>query len=207
MSQPASVSVLHELHVIRCKRAVRVWSQSICLTTCEVTSAEFKAKGSLFGGGVAGSFGRSQQAMTVRDPQSEEVFCNYHLVVMRKYGSYEDGSYEEMPNWLPDLRPHKWGRLNRVLIESYRAWIEPRQSLDRALIEPSFPSIYELQYVVNILCISVKAKKRIFSLVLFDGDCVLEHGLEQIPEGDTNEYIFARSKYLQLEIRPVMKLI
>ena len=52
-----------------------------------------------------------------------------------------------------------------------------------------------------------EAKKRILSLVLFDGDCVLEHGLEQISEGDTNEYIFTRSKYLRLEIWPVMQLI
>ncbi len=56
------------------------------------------------GGGLAGSFDRSQQAMTVREPQSEEVFYNYHVVVMRKYGSYEDGSYEEMPK-LIDLSP------------------------------------------------------------------------------------------------------
>ena len=52
-----------------------------------------------------------------------------------------------------------------------------------------------------------ESKKRILSLVLFDGDCVLEHGLEQISEGHINEYIFARSKYLLLEIRLVMKLI
>ena len=52
-----------------------------------------------------------------------------------------------------------------------------------------------------------EANKRILSLVLFDGSCVLEHGIEQISEGDRNEYIFARSKYLRLEIWPVMQLI
>jgi hypothetical protein len=52
-----------------------------------------------------------------------------------------------------------------------------------------------------------EVNKRIPSLVSFDGDCVLEHGIEQISEGDINEYIFARSKYLRLEIRLVMQLI
>ena len=51
-----------------------------------------------------------------------------------------------------------------------------------------------------------EANKRILSLVSFDGDCVLEHGIEQISEGDINEYIFARSKYLRLEIWPVMHI-
>ena len=50
------------------------------------------------GGGLNASFGRAQIPLAPRDPQSEEVFYNYHVVVMRKYGSYEDGgSYEEMP--------------------------------------------------------------------------------------------------------------
>jgi hypothetical protein len=48
--------------------------------------------------------------------------------------------------------------------------------------------------------------ERILSLVSFDGDCVLEHGIEQISEGDINEYIFARSKYLRLEIWQVMHI-
>ena len=49
------------------------------------------------GRGLDASFGRAQIPLVPRDPQSEEVFYNYHVVVMRKYGSYEDGSYEEMP--------------------------------------------------------------------------------------------------------------
>ena len=48
------------------------------------------------GGGLNASFGRAQIPLVSRDPQSEEVFYNYHVVVMRKYGSFEDGSYEEM---------------------------------------------------------------------------------------------------------------
>jgi hypothetical protein len=56
------------------------------------------------GGGLNASFGRAQIPLVPRDPQSEEVFYNYHVVVMRKYGSYEDGSYEEMPK-LIDLSP------------------------------------------------------------------------------------------------------
>ncbi len=48
------------------------------------------------GGGLNFSFGRAQNPLESRDPQSEEVFYNYRVVVMRKYGSYEDGSYEEM---------------------------------------------------------------------------------------------------------------
>ena len=50
------------------------------------------------GGGLGASFGRAQTPLAEREPQSEEVFCNYHVVVMRKYGSCEDGRYEEMPN-------------------------------------------------------------------------------------------------------------
>ena len=49
------------------------------------------------GGGLNASFGRAQIPLAERDPQSEEVFYNYHVVVMREHGSYEDGSYEEMP--------------------------------------------------------------------------------------------------------------
>jgi hypothetical protein len=52
----------------------------------------------LVGPPLNASFGRAQIPLVPRDPQSEEVFCNYHVVVMRKYGCYEDGNYEEMPN-------------------------------------------------------------------------------------------------------------
>ncbi len=60
-------------------------------------SAEFKVKASVgLSTGGAGSLDRAPIPLVERKPQSEEVFCNYHVVVMRKYGSYEDGSSEEM---------------------------------------------------------------------------------------------------------------
>jgi hypothetical protein len=62
-------------------------------------SVEFKVKDSVglsTGGGLAGSLDRTPIPLVERKPQSEEVFCNYHVVVMRKYGCYEDGSSEEM---------------------------------------------------------------------------------------------------------------
>ena len=62
-----------------------------------MTSAEFRADVGLEGG-VGAAVEMAQIPFAERDPQSEKVFCNYHVVVMRKYGSYEDGSYEEMPN-------------------------------------------------------------------------------------------------------------
>jgi hypothetical protein len=65
-----------------------------------VTGGKVKVKASVglsTGGGLNAAFGRAQIPLMPRDPQSEEVSYNYHVVVMRKYGSYEDGSYEEMP--------------------------------------------------------------------------------------------------------------
>ncbi len=49
------------------------------------------------GGELNASLGWAQIPLVSRDLQSEEVSYNYHVVVMRKYNSYEDGSYEEIP--------------------------------------------------------------------------------------------------------------
>ena len=58
-----------------------------------MTGGKVKVKASVglsTGGGLNASFGRAQIPLMPRDPQSEEVFYNYHVVVMRKYGSYEE---------------------------------------------------------------------------------------------------------------------
>ncbi len=69
----------------------------------------------------------------------------------------------------------------------------------RALTEPHGPLYSRKRALISFL----------FKPFLFDGDCVWETwtGREQIPEEGRLEYIFARSKYLQLEIVLVIQLI
>ena len=72
-----------------------------------MTGGKVKVKASVglsTAGELNASLSRAQIPLVSRGLQSEEVFYNYHVVVMRKYGSYEDGSDEEMPK-LIDLSP------------------------------------------------------------------------------------------------------